>query len=325
MRCLITGSEGFAGSHLAQHLSERHDEVFGTIAPFVQPAPGIDGRLTLDINSYESVRNLLAEIKPDIVFHCAGLANVKVAWENKKTVYETNFMGAFNVLEAACEMKPKVPKVFLVGSAEQYGPTSSAQQPISEDCPLDPRSPYAVSKVAQEYLGLQYLRTHDLPVYLVRAFNHIGPRQAPTFVASSFARQIALIEHGMKAPVIEVGNIEALRDFTDVRDTVRGYVAVADRGIPGEVYNVCSGKPIRISDLLNTLLGSARCPIEVKVDPALYRPADTPLICGDNRRIMERCGWKPAIPIERTLHDILEYWRNEVAHAEGSAGRAAAR
>lgn len=315
MRCLITGIEGFAGYHLARHLSARGDTVIGTA--FGPTSAAIAGYrvVSLDINRSDDVRGAIEDIAPEVIYHLAALSNVKVSWESTRSTLETNFIGAFNVLEAAASLGGNAPRVLLVGSAEQYGPVPPERQPISEDCPLDPRNPYALSKVAQEYLGLNYFRTGRLPVYLVRAFNHSGPGQAPIFVASSFAKQIAEIESDGREPVMFVGNLTSRRDFTDVRDTVRAYATVVEKGDPGEVYNVCTGTPVGISEILNTLLAASSRKIRVEVDPKLYRPTDIPAFSGDRTKISTKCGWRPEIPLRQTLTDLLDYWRHEVRKA----------
>ena len=186
------------------------------------------------------------------------------------------------------------------------------RQPITENCELDPRNPYGVSKVAMEYLGKQYHRSLGLAVFLVRSFNHIGPRQSPIFVASSFAKQIAEIECRKRDNTILVGNLDIRRDFTDVRDTVRAYSMVVERGVPGDAYNVCSGTPIRVASILDQLVASAACTVHVAVDPERCRAVDMPIFCGDSSKIRQQCGWQPEIPIKQTLMDLLNYWRDIV-------------
>lgn len=309
MRCLITGIDGFVGYHLARRLMDRGDEIIGsTFLPGPVAAP-THRLLQMDITREEEVHRTVSDTLPDAIFHLAGVSNVKVSWDQKRMTLETNFLGAFNVLEAAAK---RATRVLVVGSSEQYGPVPPERQPIGETCGMDPRNPYALSKVAQEYLGLHHHRAMGVPVYLVRSFNHSGPRQAPIFVASSFARQIAEIECGRRDPVIYVGNLESRRDFTDVRDTVAAYAAVIDRGEPGEVYNVCSGRPVSGAEILDVLLKATSAKVRVEVDPKRYRPTDNPVLCGDGSKIKERCGWSPLIPLECTLGDLLDFWRDEV-------------
>jgi GDP-4-dehydro-6-deoxy-D-mannose reductase len=205
--------------------------------------------------------------------------------------------------------------VLVVGSSEEYGLISPEDLPIDEDTPLRPLSAYALSKVTQDLMGLQYYLTHKLHIVRVRPFNHIGPRQRVGFVASDFASQIAAAELGLQPPTMLVGNLTARRDFCDVRDVVRAYVMLITHGAPGEVYNVGSGTSHAIQDLLDTLLGTSRVPIEVQVDPKRMRPSEVPEVICDATRIRERTGWRPTIPIEQSLHDILEYWRQEQAAA----------
>jgi GDP-4-dehydro-6-deoxy-D-mannose reductase len=210
--------------------------------------------------------------------------------------------------------------MLAVGSAEEYGLVRPDELPLREDAPLRPLTPYAVSKVAQGYLGLQYALSAAMPVVRTRTFHHTGPRRGETFAESSFARQLAEIEAGRRPPVIEVGNLDAVRDFTDVRDVVRAYWALLERGRAGEVYNVCSGTGIRLRDLLQQLIEVSGLRVEVRVDPARLRPSDVPELVGDPARIHAEVGWAPQLPLRRTLADLMQYWRERVAQTEPAAG-----
>ena len=257
----------------------------------------------------EAVRRAVATLRPSRVYHCAGAAHVARAWHETERTLAANVRGTHHLIEALRDAGIDA-RVLITGSAFVYAPSDA---PIGEDHPLVPSSPYGLSKLAQEMLA----RDADGPVVLVaRAFNHFGPRQDPSFATASFAQRIAAVEAGRDAPELRVGNLSARRDLTDVRDTVRAYRTIMERGVAGRPYNVCSGQAIMIGDLLDRLLVRARVPITTRVDPALYRPADHPLIVGDRTRITSELGWAPIVPLEQSLDDLLDYWRRR----ESSAG-----
>jgi GDP-4-dehydro-6-deoxy-D-mannose reductase len=302
---LVTGAAGFAGSHLIDLL------VRSGVSPVAwhrpggsPPREGAGARWeAVDLLDQAQVQAAIDRAQPAIVYHCAGAAHVGRAWESTTATLATNVRGTHHVLQAL-ERAGGQARVLVPSSALVY---ASADEALTEDHPLLPSSPYGLSKLAQEMLGV---KSNDvLAVTIARPFNHIGPRQDPHFVASGFARRIADIERGRWAPEISVGNLDARRDLTDVRDTVRAYQLIMERGQPGRPYNVCSGRAVTIRDLLDRLIGRARVPVEVKVDPARYRPNDTPLVLGDPTRLRDELGWTAEIPIERTLDDLLEYWR----------------
>jgi len=238
------------------------------------------------------------------VYHCAGAAHVARSWALATTTFAVNVRGTHHVFEGLRRAGVRA-RVVLPSSAMVY---ASAEAALSEGDQLQPRSPYALSKLAQEMVG-QHAMSDDLHVTIARAFNHVGPRQDPYFAASGFARRIADIESGRWEPEIAVGNLDAKRDLTDVRDTIRAYQLILERGTSGRVYNVCSGHAISIRQLLDMLLARARRPINVRVDPSRYRPNDVPLVVGDATRIATELGWRPQIPLDRTIDDLLEYWR----------------
>jgi GDP-4-dehydro-6-deoxy-D-mannose reductase len=250
----------------------------------------------------------IAALQPSIVYHCAGAADVGTSWADPVTPLKVNALGTHHVLDAVRFAAPTT-SVVVVGSASVY---RVSQDAIDEESPIGPSSPYGVSKLAQEMLAA---RVTAFPVFLARPFNHAGPRQSSAFVTSSFARQIAEIEVGRSAPVLSVGNLDASRDITDVRDTVRAYQMLAKNGIAGRPYNVCSGRAYRIGDLLEMLLALARTNIRVASDPARLRPSDNPVMLGNPSRIGTDVGWHPTISIADTLKDLLEYWRRRVAVA----------
>ncbi len=252
-------------------------------------------------------RSAIAQLRPSAVYHCAGAAHVGRAWDSTEPTLATNVRGTHHLLRAL-ERAGAPARVLVPSSALVYG---GADEALTESHPLVPNSPYGLSKLAQEMLAGR--SNGPLGVTIARAFNHLGPRQDPQFAASGFARRIADIERGIWQPEISVGNLEARRDLTDVRDTVRAYTLILERGTPGRPYNVCSGHAITIRQLLDLLLARARVPVSVKVDPARYRPNDTPILLGDPSRLRNELGWTAQIPLEQTLDDLLEYWRNRTS------------
>jgi GDP-4-dehydro-6-deoxy-D-mannose reductase len=269
--------------------------------------------MTLDILDAEAVRRAIGDVQPALIYHLAGIAHVGGSWDRTRQTLEVNVLGTHHILDAVAEMESPA-RVLITGSALVYRDQDRA---IVESDPIGPGSPYGLSKLAQEMTGAHAAAERGLPVLLTRPFNHIGPRQDPSFFASSVARQVARIERGLSAPVLEVGNVEGRRDLTDVRDTVRAYQAIVERGVAGSVYNVCAGRAYRIGDILDGFLSRACVKIEVRRDPARYRPHDAPLVLGDRSRLTNELGWAPRIPIEQTLTDLLEYWR-EVIRADAA-------
>jgi GDP-4-dehydro-6-deoxy-D-mannose reductase len=302
---LVTGAAGFAGSHLVDHLVDSGADVVAWHRPGHPPANDVHGTRweAVDLLDAEAVDAAVARLRPAAVYHCAGAAHVGRSWDSTEPTFAANVRGTHHLLRAL-ERAGGNARVLIPSSALVY---RGASEPLTEAHPLVPNSPYGLSKLAQEMLGR---RTNGrLAVTIARAFNHLGPRQDPQFAASGFARRIADIERGIWEPEIPVGNLDARRDLTDVRDTVRAYTLILERGTPGRPYNVCSGRAIAIRHLLDLLLARARVPVSVKVDPARYRPNDTPLLVGDPSRLRDELGWTPQIPLEQTLDDLLEYWR----------------
>ncbi len=312
LKALITGISGFVGSHLAEYLLETTDwQVAGTVFGPYDNIAGLYSRLELypaELSHLEVMTFILEQARPDAIFHLAAQPLVSASRHDPWGTLETNIRVQLNVLEGVARVRPDC-RVLVVGSSEEYGPISPSDLPVDEDTPLRPASAYALSKVAQDLMGLQYYLTHRLHVVRVRPFNHIGPRQRTGFVAPDLASQIAAAEAGLQPPVIEVGNLAVRRDFSDVRDVVRAYVMLITHGEPGQVYNVGSGRSHSIQELLDTLLAMSRVPIQVQQDPARMRPSDVPDLVCDNRRIREQIGWQPTIPFEQSLRDILDYWR----------------
>ena len=302
---LVTGATGFAGSHLLDVLTQEGEVVAAWANPAGKKPAARNPRVAwreVDVLDSGAVRTAIAELRPSAVYHCAGAADVGGAWSEPAQALRLNAMGTHYVLEALRAAEIMCP-VLVTGSALIYRPSSG---PLSEDSAIGPTTPYGLSKLAQEMLAE---RATACPVLLARSFNHAGPRQSDTYVTSNFARQIAEIEAGLHEPVLRVGNIDSRRDITDVRDTVRAYRRLVASGTPRRPYNVCSGVAYRIGDLLQQLLGLASVDIRIDVDPARLRPSDTPLLIGDPSRIEQETGWHAEIPIDRTLVDLLNYWR----------------
>jgi GDP-4-dehydro-6-deoxy-D-mannose reductase len=296
MKAVITGASGFVGRHLVAHLEAAGHETIG-----VDRAS--DG---IDITDGAAVRELFEQLQPDVVYHLAGWADVGASWTAPVEAFRVNAEGTLNVLLAAAEAG--VQRVLAVSSADVYGIVAPDELPLTEDSPLRPASPYAASKVAADYLGLQAWLGRHLPVIRVRAFNHLGPGQTDKFVAPALASRVARAElEG--GEVLTVGDLSARRDFTDVRDVVRAYRLLMERGEPGEVYNVCSGVDLAVQDLADQLVAQARVPLRLEVDPALLRPVELPVLRGSHDRLTRATGWEPEIPISQTLTDLLEDWR----------------
>ena len=264
----------------------------------------------LDILNKSDIVELLYAVRPDYIFHLAAQSSVSVAWKNPTLTIDVNIKGSVNVMDAVRELYYK-PRVLLVGSGEEYGHILEGETPISEDTKLRPGNIYAATKVCQNMIGSIYSKAYDMELMLIRAFNHVGPKQSPIFVMSDFCKQVADIEKGKKEPVMYVGNLAAKRDFTDVRDVVRAYGLLALKGRAGETYNVGSGNAIEIRKMLDMIIGMSTKNIEVRVDPNKIRPVDVPVIEADISKIKSETGWEPRIPLEQTIKEILDYWREE--------------
>jgi GDP-4-dehydro-6-deoxy-D-mannose reductase len=315
LKALITGISGFVGSHLTEYLLATTDwEIAGTVFGPYGNLSDLCGQIELypaELSRLDVMTFVLEQAQPDVIFHLAAQPLVSASHSDPWGTLEINIRVQLNVLEAVSRVSPEC-GVLVVGSGEEYGQVSPEDLPIDENTPLRPLSAYAISKVAQDLLGLQYFLTHKLHVVRVRPFNHIGPRQRIGFVAPDFASQIAAAELGLHPPVIEVGNLDTRRDFSDVRDVVRAYVSLITDGEPGEVYNVGSGKSHAVRDVLENLLAKSKVPIEVRPDPQRMRPSDVPEAVSDVTRIHERTGWRAEIPFEQSLDDIMAYWRVEM-------------
>lgn len=316
MRVLITGISGFAGSHLAEYLLEQVPsiEIHGIIHRHDRRIQHLRERLTLhrgDLRNALWVDELVQSVLPDYTMHLAAWSDVGGSWQQPWITYELNIQCQLNLLEALCRWTKEC-RTLVVTSNEVYGLVQPDELPINEQTVFRPNNPYGVSKVAQDMMALQYWNSHKLPIVRARSFNHIGPGQADDFVASSFARQIAEIEADLRKPIVRVGNLNAQRDFTDVRDIARAYWMMMTSGKAGEVYNVGSGASLPIYWILNTLLELSRAEISVETDPARLRPSDVPVSMCDNSRLCSDTGWKPEIDLRDTLSDLLEGWRLQI-------------
>jgi len=318
MRVLITGITGFAGSHLADYILAEHPgvEVYGLVRwrSRTENIEGLRGRIVLkeaDLKDIVSLRTALDQIRPDRVFHLAAQSFVPASWKLPAETFAINALGEINLFEAALSLK-LAPRIQIAGSSEEYGRVYPNEVPMKETNPLRPLSPYAVSKVAQDLLAYQYFESYGLPAIRTRGFNHTGPRRGDVFVTSNFAKQIAEVERGRRESVIRVGNLDAKRDFSDVRDVVRAYWLAAEKGEPGDVYNIGSGRAYAMREVLDTLLSKSKVKVRVEVDPERLRPSDVPILLSDSTKFRTLTGWAPRIPFEKTLGDLLDYWRERV-------------
>jgi GDP-4-dehydro-6-deoxy-D-mannose reductase len=315
VRALITGISGFVGSHLAEYLLANTDwQVAGTVYGRLDNVEHLRDRLTLypaELSQIEVVRYIVEETQPDYIFHLAAQPIPALSKRDPWFTLENNIRAQLNVLEAVRETGLRS-RVLVVGSSEEYGRVTPDDLPVDEETPLRPVTPYAVSKVAQDYLGLQYCIANGTNAIRVRPFNHIGPRQRKGFVAPDFACQIAEIEARLRPPAVVVGALDVSRDFSDVRDIVRGYHLAIAHGEPGEVYNLGAERDHTVRAMLETLIGLSGIEIRIVQDPARMRGVDVPCIVADCSKLRALTGWRAEIPFETSLRDVLDYWREQV-------------
>jgi len=308
---LVTGLNGFVGSHLLRALTVRGHEVHGFgQGEWPSGLPGVDAPASWrsgDILEAAALAAAVEVARPTQVVHLAGQASAAVSYQQPVETYRVNAIGTWTLLEAVRRHAPEA-RVLVVGSGEVYGPQPEGSR-VSEPAPFRPVSPYALSKAAADALSEVFAKRHGLAVVRTRSFGHTGPGQSPVFAVPSFARQIAEIEAGGREPVLRVGNLEVTRDLSDVRDVVAAYLALLDRGRPGRAYNVCRGEGLRLADVVASLVARASVPISIEQDPARVRPADLPWLVGDPGAILADTGWRAEIPLEQTLDDVVEEWR----------------
>lgn len=310
-KALIIGASGFVGEYLAEELVENEIEVYG--ADIREGLTNIYRFINLNILAKDDVVKILRDVKPDYIINLAAVSSVKLSWQNPTLTFDVNVKGVINIFEAIRRLQLDC-RVLLIGSSEEYGITNDSGS-INESMGLNALNPYGISKITQEHIALMYKETYGIDVILVRAFNHIGPNQQLGFAIPDFANQIAQIEKSGLEQVIYVGNLKAERDFTDVRDIVKGYRRLLERGTIGEIYNIGSGEVYSIENLLNKLISLSQKDIRVEVDQKKFRPTETPSIVCDNSKVTKSVGWQPEISIDKTLEDILNYWRNKVENA----------
>ncbi len=313
MKAFITGIAGFAGRHLTGYLLDRGDEVTG-----LEPEGCEDVDVLIkehgikihigDIRDEKTLLDALRQSKPDIVFHLAAQSSVRLSFENPQDTFSINIMGTLNLLETITRLDAPT-KTLVITSSEIYGPLTPEECPVTEIHPLRPVNPYAVSKAAVDLLAYQYVKSYGQQVYIARAFSHSGPWQKTVGVLSDWAFQIAKIDLGISPPTFKVGNINVNRDYTDVRDVIKAYVAIVDKGKPGEPYNVCSGIGYELGELLEKYRRFTRKKIKIEIDQSRMRPVDIPMLVGSNEKLRRDTGWSPAIDIDTTLKDIFDYWR----------------
>lgn len=314
MRVLVSGASGFVGGHLVEHLADRGDRVFGLSSTGRWPEPlgnlaNLAELRALDLVStpepaFEAV---IQEIRPDAIVHLAAQANPQKSFADPRATWALNLGGSLNLLEAVKRSGLR-PRVLLVGSGVSYGNPAPEHLPVSELCPLRPNNPYAASKAAADLLGIQHHLGHGTDVMMARPFNHAGPRQPDSYVLATLARQVAEVETGLK-PSVEHGNLEVVRDFTDVRDIVRAYRLLLEHGRGGEVYNIGTGRDVSLEAMLGMLRRLARTEVPARVDPARLRPVDQPRLLADASKLRRETGWEPLYSLEQTLSDMLDAWR----------------
>lgn len=308
-RVLITGGTGFVGTHLIPYLQPTTPSiiVIGSTRNASQREAGVE-YCELDIRREDDVRSAVREIRPTEIYHLAGISAVDRSWTNPRLTFEVNVVGTFNLMGAAMELVP-APRILNISTAQVY---ARSDGPLKEESPINPDNPYAASKAMAELVRISFLKASTRGIITARSFNHTGPGQLPTFVLPSIAKQLAEMEIGLRPPKLQVGNIDVKRDFTDVRDVVRAYAALLDKGRSGEVYNVCSGIGTRLSDIITQFQTVCETGVTIETDPARVRRDEIPQVVGDSAKIRRETGWSPQIPIDTTIRDLMDYWRGEI-------------
>lgn len=309
-KALIIGAAGFVGGYLIDHLQK--DCGWSIVATKLKNESMEHNSIQiydLDILDKDSITDLLEKERPDYIFHLAAQSSVALSWKNPALTVDINIKGSINVLDAIREVSDYNPRILLIGSGEEYGHIKENETPIKETNSLRPGNIYAATKVCQNMIGKIYADAYNMDIMMVRAFNHIGPKQSPQFVVSDFCKQVAEIEKDLREPVLYVGNLNARRDFTDVRDVVRAYGLIIQDGYKGAIYNVGYGSAFSIQEILKKILSLSNKDITVEIDPAKMRPIDIPIIEADISLIKSHLNWEPSISLEQTLKDTLNYWR----------------
>lgn len=318
MKALITGITGFAGSHLAEALAEQGTwEIFGIHASdrHLQNIESVKDKVTLykvNLLDASETNRVIAEVKPDVIFHLAASTFAGDSFDKPAEFIANNSTSQINVLEAVRANNLMDTKIIVISSAHVYGLVDPNDLPINEEVPFTPDNPYAVSKITQDSLGLCYFLSYNMPIIRLRPFNHIGSRLPASISVARFAKQIAEIEKGMREPVMQVGNLDSKRDFTDVNDMMRAYILAVEKCKNGEAYNLGTGVSHKIGDVLDKLISLAHVPIKVESDESLFRPSDIPDLRCDATKFKEATGWEPTVPLEKSLQDTLDYWRSLV-------------
>ena len=311
-KALIIGAGGFVGNYLIDYILRNC--IWSISATKLAHEAIVNDSVdlyNLNLLNENEIKELLDKVRPDYVFHLAAQSSVALSWENPNLTVDVNIKGTLNILEGIRKLNSRS-RVMLIGSGEEYGYIKPEEVPINEDNRLRPGNIYAATKACQNMLGKIYSNAYDLDIISVRAFNHIGPNQASTFVVSDFCKQVAEIEVGIKEPVIKVGNLKAKRDFTDVRDVVGAYVMIMEHGEKGETYNIGSGQAVEIEKILNMIVKLSEKTIKIEVDKNKLRPMDVPIIEADIEKLVKTTGWKKKIDLEQTLKETLEYWREKI-------------
>jgi GDP-4-dehydro-6-deoxy-D-mannose reductase len=319
MKILITGINGFVGGHLAERLATNpRYQLYGIARSATLSLQALTTHVSLisfDLRDTESLKRCLADIKPDVIIHLAAQASVAKSFSDPLGTMHDNVMPSVALMQYAVELKLD-PLCIFAGSNEIFGMVAPNEMPIDEQQPLNPVTPYGVSKAAVDMAAYQWFVSHKVRTIRLRLFSHIGPRQSDAYAISAFAAQIAKIEAGLQEPILKVGNLSARRDITDVRDVATAYEALIDHGHAGQAYNVGAGQSHEIRNLLDQLVSYSTVPIHIEVDPARLRPVDVPDVVCDNRLLTQHTGWRPQIPVTQTMHDILAYWRHTIKESK---------
>lgn len=315
-KAMLIGAAGFVGKYLMQYLhDECNMEVHVTKLPHEQIHNKSVAVYDLDILKKEQIISLFYEVRPDYIYHLAAQSSVGLAWKDPCLTVDVNIKGSVNVMDAVRELYYK-PRILLIGSGEEYGHIKDGETPITETNMIRPGNIYAATKVCQNMIGSIYAQAYDINIMMVRAFNHIGPNQEPMFVVADFCKQVAEIERGLRNPIIYVGNLQTKRDFTDVRDVVRAYKMLIEKGISGETYNVGSGHAISIQEILELIISLTDVPIKIEIDSNKIRPVDIPIIEADTTKLRELTNWEPEISLRQTIEETLSYWRKKIEQGE---------